>query len=75
MEAQLADYGKKKDEEKVMMADQSAKFSQAIQELTDVVIELTKTPQVAPTQPKEVFEKHFPSKNDKISRFLSNYAK
>ncbi len=75
MEAQLADYGKKKDEAKVMMADQSAKFSQAIQELTDVVIELTKTPQVAPTQPKEVFEKHFPSKNDKISRFLSNYAK
>jgi len=75
MEAQLADYGKKKDENKVMMDEQSAKFSKAIQELTDVVIELTKTPSVPATQPKDVFEKHFPSKNEKISRFLSNYAK
>ena len=75
MEAQLADYGKKKEDEKAMMAEQSAKFSQAIQELTDVVIELTKTPSVEPTQPKEVFNKHIESKNDKVSRFLNMYAK
>jgi len=75
MEAQLADYGKKKEDEKAMMAEQSAKFSQAIQELTDVVIELTKTPSVEPTQPKEAFNKHIESKNDKISRFLNLYTK
>ena len=57
------------------MAEQSAKFSQAIQELTDVVIELTKTPSVEPTQPKEAFNKHIESKNDKISRFLNLYTK
>jgi len=56
------------------IAQMNDKFSKAISELTDVVIELTKTPSVAPTQPKQ-FTKHFESKNDKISRFLSNYAK
>lgn len=75
MEAQLADYGKKKDEAQVKMAEQADKFSKAIQELTDVVIELTKTPSVQPTEPKEVFNKHFESKNDKISRFLNLYTK
>ncbi len=76
MEAQLADYGKKKEDEKAMMAEQSAKFAQAIQELTDVVIELTKTPSVQPTEtPKEVFNKHYESKNDKVSRFLNLYTK
>ena len=75
MEAQLADYGKKKEDEKVMMNEQSAKFTQAIQELTDVVIELTKTPSVQPTQPKETFNKHIESKSDRIARFLNNYAK
>jgi len=78
MEAQIeALKGYKKEAEVKMsenLAQMSDKFSKAITELTDVVIELTKTPSAAPTQPKESV-KHFPSKNDKISRFLSNYAK
>lgn len=78
MEAQLEALKGYKKEAEVKMSENLAqlneKFSKAISELTDVVIELTKTPSVAPTQPKQ-FTKHFESKNDKISRFLSNYAK
>lgn len=78
MEAQIEALKSYKKEAEVKMsenlAQMSDKFSKAITELTDVVIELTKTPSTAPTQPKESV-KHFPSKNDKISRFLSNYAK
>ena len=78
MEAQLEALKGYKKEAEVKMSENIAqmndKFSKAISELTDVVIELTKTPSVAPTQPKQ-FTKHFESKNDKISRFLSNYAK
>jgi len=78
MEAQIEALKSYKKEAEVKMSDNLAqmsdKFSKAITELTDVVIELTKTPSAAPTQPKESV-KHFPSKNDKISRFLSNYAK
>lgn len=79
MEAQIEALKSYKKEAEVKMsenlAQMSDKFSKAITELTDVVIELTKTPSAQPTQPKEVFNKHFESKNDKISRFLSNYAK
>ncbi len=78
MEAQIDALKSYKKEAEVKMneniKEMSEKFSKAISELTDVVIELTKTPSVAPTQPKQ-FTKHFESKNDKISRFLSNYAK
>lgn len=74
MEAELAEMKKVKcsiDDVK----EQESKFSKAISELTDVVIELTKTPSVQATAPKEVFNKHFDSKSDKISRFLNTYAK
>ncbi len=78
MEAQIEELKSYKKEAEVKMsenlAQMSDKFSKAITELTDVVIELTKTPSAQPTQPKEA-NKHFESKNDKISRFLSNYAK
>lgn len=78
METQIAELKKDKQgvEQKMSenVKEMSDKFSKAISELTDVVIELTKTPSVAPSQPKESV-KHFASKNDKISRFLSNYAK
>ena len=78
METQIAELKKDKQgvEQKMNenVKEMSDKFSKAISELTDVVIELTKTPSVAPSQPKESV-KHFASKNDKISRFLSNYAK
>ncbi|MBM3417472.1 MAG: hypothetical protein FJY17_00950 [Bacteroidetes bacterium] len=76
MEAQISELRGLKNEAKMneSLAQMNDKFSKAITELTDVVIELTKTPSVPPTQPKQ-FTKHFESKNDKITRFLSNYAK
>lgn len=75
MEAQIDALKKTKMESDLTFAEMSDKFSKAITELTDVVIELTKTPSVQPTEtPKEAFNKHFDSKQDKVSRFLSKYA-
>ncbi len=57
MEAQIEELKSYKKEAEVKMSENIAqmndKFSKAISELTDVVIELTKTPSVAPTQPKQ----------------------
>ena len=75
MEAQLEELKNGKAATEVKMQENAEKFSKAINELTDVVIELTKTPSAQPTAPKEVFNKHFDSKSDKISRFLNTYAK
>lgn len=74
MEAQIEEMKKGKEMMESKLSENAEKFSKAISELTDVVIELTKTPSVQPTQPKEA-NKHFESKNDRIARFLSNYAK
>jgi len=74
MEAQIEEMKKGKAMMESKLSENAEKFSKAISELTDVVIELTKTPSVQPTQPKEA-NKHFESKNDRIARFLSNYAK
>ena len=75
MEAQIEEMKKMKMDSDALLNEQSEKFSKAITELTDVVIELTKTPSVQPEAPKEKFAKHFDSKEDKISRFLSKYTK
>ena len=74
MEAKIDEMKKGKEMMESKLSENAEKFSKAISELTDVVIELTKTPSVQPTQPKEA-NKHFESKNDRIARFLSNYAK
>ena len=74
MEAQIEELKKAKMQSDVLLNEQSDKFSKAITELTDVVIELTKTPSVQPEAPKEKFNKHFDSKQDKISRFLNKYT-
>lgn len=73
MEAELAEM-KKVTCSVDAVKEQDAKFAKAISELTDVVIELSKTPSATPTQPKESV-KHFDSREDKVSRFLSQYAK
>jgi uncharacterized protein YbbK (DUF523 family) len=76
MEAQIEDLKKEKNGIEAKMSESTDKFSKAITELTDVVIELSKAPSAAPTEtPKEAFNKHFTSKNDKVSRFLNMYAK
>lgn len=74
MEAQIEEMKKMKMDSDALLNEQSEKFSKAITELTDVVIELTKTPSVQPEAPKEKFAKHFDSKQDKISRFLNKYT-
>lgn len=73
MEAQIEEMKKMKMNSDALLNEQSEKFSKAITELTDVVIELTKTPSVQPEAPKEKF-RHFDSKQDKISRFLNKYT-
>lgn len=76
MEAQIEDLKKDKNGIEAKMSESADKFSKAITELTDVVIELSKAPSATPTEtPKEAFNKHFTSKNDKVSRFLNMYAK
>jgi prefoldin subunit 5 len=75
MEAQLEDLKKDKKGMEVKMSESADKFTKAITELTDVVIELSKAPSAQPQTPKEAFNKHIESKNDKISRFLNMYAK
>jgi hypothetical protein len=76
MEAQLEDLKKDKKGMEVKMSESADKFTKAITELTDVVIELSKAPSAQPTStPKEAFNKHIESKSDKVSRFLNMYAK
>jgi len=76
MEAQIEDLKKDKKGMEVKMSESADKFTKAITELTDVVIELSKAPSAQPTStPKEAFNKHIESKSDKVSRFLNMYAK
>ena len=69
----LGDY-KKKQEEK--MAEVESKFSQAIKDLSDVVIGLINTPSTEATEkPKQIFNKVVPSKDSRIEYFLNKYAR
>jgi hypothetical protein len=66
--------GKKAQE--VKMAEAEAKFSAAIKELTEVVLQLINTPSAEATEkPKQVFGKVVPSKDSRIDSFLSKYAR
>jgi hypothetical protein len=76
MEAQIEDMKKGKKEQEVKMAEAEAKFSAAIKELTDVVLQLIQTPSADATEkPKQTFNKVVPSKDSRIDAFLSKYAK
>lgn len=69
----LGDY-KKKQEEK--MAEVEAKFSQAIKDLSDVVIGLINTPSAEATEkPKQIFNKVVQSRDARIDSFLNKYAR
>jgi len=53
------------------VSESDAKFSQAVSDLSDVIVGLINTPSAAPTQPaKNSFNKHAESKSEKINRFL-----
>jgi predicted nucleic acid-binding Zn-ribbon protein len=76
MEAQIEDMKKGKKAQEVKMAEAEAKFSAAIKELTDVVLQLIQTPSADATEkPKQTFNKVVPSKDARINNFLSKYAK
>lgn len=61
------EYGKKYKK----MMESEAKFSEAISKLTDVVVGLCQTPSVEATEtPKDKFNVHVESKQDKLARFL-----
>lgn len=69
----MGDY-KKKQEEK--MAQMESKFSQAIKDLSDVVIGLINTPSTEATEkPKQTFNKVVPSRDSRIDSFLAKYAR
>lgn len=76
MEAQIEDMKKGKKAQEVKMAEAEAKFSAAIKELTEVVLQLINTPSAEATEkPKQVFGKVVPSKDSRIDSFLSKYAR
>jgi hypothetical protein len=76
MEAQIEDMKKGKKAQEVKMAEAEAKFSAAIKELTDVVLQLIQTPSADATEkPKQTFNKVTMSKDARINNFLSKYAK
>ena len=75
MEAQIEDMKKGKKAQEVKMAEAEAKFSAAIKELTDVVLQLIQTPSADATEkPKQTFNKVVPSKDARINTFLTKYA-
>lgn len=76
LEAQIAELKKGKQGQEVKMAEAEAKFSAAIKELTDVVLQLIQTPSADATEkPKQTFNKVVPSKDSRIDSFLSKYAR
>ncbi len=75
LEAQIEELKKGKKDQEVKMAEVESKFSQAIKELSDVVIGLINTPSTEATEkPKQIFNKVVPSKDSRIDAFLSKYA-
>lgn len=75
MEKQIEELKSEISGQKQKMSEIEQKFSDALNQVTDVVIGLVNVPGADRTeQPKETFNKHFESKNDKINRFL-NLAK
>jgi hypothetical protein len=69
----MGGYKKKQDEKMAMMEE---KFSQALRDLSDVVIGLINTPSAEATEkPKQTFNKVVPSRDARIDAFLSKYAR
>lgn len=67
MQKELDDMKKKQS----MSEASAAKFSKAVEDLTDIVINLMQTPSTEPTEaPKEKFNKHGESYAEKVSKFL-----
>lgn len=71
LEAAIAELKKDAESKKAMMSEQSAKFSQAITDLSDVIVGMINTPSASATEsPKDKFNAHVESKDEKMKRFL-----
>lgn len=71
LEAAIAELKKDAESKKAMMSEQAAKFSQAITDLSDVIVGMINTPSASATEnPKDKFNTHVESKEQKMKRFL-----
>lgn len=71
LEAAIAALKQDAESKKAMMSEQAAKFSQAITDLSDVIVGMINTPSAHATEnPKDKFNQHVESKDDKMKRFL-----
>lgn len=74
LEAQIEELKKDKKGMEVKMSEVEVKFSQAIKDLSDVVIGLINTPSAEPSVPKQTFNRLVPSRDARIESFLNKYA-
>ncbi len=71
LEAAIAALKQDAESKKAMMSETDAKFSKAISDLSDVIVGMINTPSAHATEnPKDKFNQHVESKNDKMKRFL-----
>lgn len=71
LEAAIAELKKDAEAKKAMMSEVEAKFSKAISEMSDVIVGLINTPSASATEnPKDKFNAHVESKEEKMQRFL-----
>lgn len=71
LEAAIAELKSDLSAKKQMMAEVESKFSQAINEMSDVIVGLINTPSASATEnPKDKFNAHSESKEQKMQRFL-----
>lgn len=71
LESAIAELKKDAEAKKAMMSEVETKFSKAISEMSDVIVGLINTPSASATEnPKDKFNAHVESKEDKMKRFL-----
>lgn len=71
LEAAIAELKKDAEAKKAMMSEVESKFSKAITDLSDVIVGLINTPSASATEnPKDKFNAHTESKDEKMKRFL-----
>jgi hypothetical protein len=71
LEAAIAELKKDAEAKKAMMSEVEVKFSKAINDMSDVIVGLINTPSASATEnPKDKFNAHTESKEEKMQRFL-----
>ena len=71
LEAAIAELKKDAEAKKALMSEVETKFSNAISEMSDVIVGLINTPSASATEnPKDKFNAHVESKEERMKRFL-----